>query len=122
MTCWRASAAAPISLRTHWGAWHWPCGRAGRPPRSPPERPLALNSSTSWSWAVPAPCTIAGREAVMARYRVILAGGDRSHQEQYARQFQQSGRCELVAVTDAPDVSAAGHASNRALAERFGVP
>lgn len=58
----------------------------------------------------------------MRRYKVILAGGDRTHQEQYARHFRDSGRCDIVAVTDAPGVSAERYALNAALAARFEVP
>lgn len=58
----------------------------------------------------------------MRRYRLVLAGGDRTHQEQYARHFRDSGRCDIVAVTDAPGVSAERHSLNAALAARFSVP
>lgn len=56
------------------------------------------------------------------RYKLVLAGGDHTHQEQYASQFLGSGRCDIVAVTDAPGVSPQRHALNASLAARFGAP
>jgi len=58
----------------------------------------------------------------VTRFRVLLAGGDRTHQEQYARQFRADPRCVLVGVTDLPAAPPARVAANAALAARFGLP
>ncbi len=39
-----------------------------------------------------------------SKYGVLLLGGQRSHQENYARDFANDERCDLVGVTDAPDI------------------
>lgn len=57
----------------------------------------------------------------MQRRRVLLAGGDYTHQEQYARHFAADPRCVLVGVTDLPGISVSRHVANRALAERFHI-
>ena len=39
-----------------------------------------------------------------ANYGVLLVGGARSHQENYARDFAADPRCRLIGVTDEVDV------------------
>ena len=37
------------------------------------------------------------------KYGVLLLGGNRTHQENYALSFAQDARCRLVAFADEPD-------------------
>ena len=58
----------------------------------------------------------------MAKYGVLLIGGNRTHQEGYGRAFAADPRCEVVAVADErgiPDYRAGLH---RLLASELGVP
>lgn len=53
---------------------------------------------------------------------VLLVGGNRTHQEGYARAFAADPRCRLVAVADEAQAPPGRHALNRALAEELGLP
>ena len=39
-----------------------------------------------------------------SKYGVLLIGGYRTHQENYARMFAADPRCQLIACSDEPDV------------------
>ncbi len=57
----------------------------------------------------------------MARYRVLLAGGDRTHQEHYAPHFMAEPRCEVVALADLPGIPEPRRAAGAAMAARLGI-
>lgn len=57
-----------------------------------------------------------------SKYGILLVGGGRTHQENYAVQFATDPRCELIAVTDEADVEPRRAGWNQELAERLGVP
>ena len=40
----------------------------------------------------------------MSKYGVVAIGGNRTHQEGYAREFAADPRCELIAVADEPNL------------------
>ena len=58
----------------------------------------------------------------MAPYRVVALGGNRTHLEDYARQFAQDPRCDLVAVGDEIGISQYREGLNRLLAAELDVP
>ena len=55
-------------------------------------------------------------------YGVLLVGGMRSHQENYALQFQADPRCRLVAVADQEDAPIDRVILNQALADELDLP
>jgi predicted dehydrogenase len=57
-----------------------------------------------------------------SRHGVLLVGGGRTHQEDYARAFAADTRCRLVAVTDEADIDAARRGWNEQLAQSLGLP
>ena len=58
----------------------------------------------------------------MARYGVVVIGGNRTHQEGYSRAFASDPRCEVVAVADEPGLPEYREGLNRLLASELGVP
>ncbi len=58
----------------------------------------------------------------MKQHGILLVGGGRTHQENYARQFASDSRCRLVGVTDEDNVSSSRARWNDELAQRLGVP
>jgi len=58
----------------------------------------------------------------MARYGVVAVGGNRTHQETYAREFASDPRCNLVAVADEVGLPEYREGLNRLLASELGVP
>ena len=58
----------------------------------------------------------------MAKYGVVAVGGNRTHQETYAREFASDPRCELIAVADEPGLPEYREGLNRLLASELGVP
>lgn len=58
----------------------------------------------------------------MAKYGVLLIGGNRTHQEGYGRAFAEDPRCKIVAVADEPDIPEYRAGLNRLLAHEMGVP
>ena len=58
----------------------------------------------------------------MVKYGVIAVGGNRTHQESYAREFASDPRCELIAVADEPGLPEYREGLNRLLASELGVP
>ncbi len=58
----------------------------------------------------------------MAKYGVVAVGGNRTHLEGYARSFAADPRCELIAITDEPDLPEYREGLNRLLASELGVP
>ena len=58
----------------------------------------------------------------MAKYGVVAVGGNRTHQESYAREFAADPRCELIAVADETGLSEYREGLNRLLASELRVP
>ncbi len=58
----------------------------------------------------------------MAKYGVLLIGGNRTHQEGYGRAFAEDPRCEVVAVADERDIPDYRAGLHRLLASELGVP
>ena len=58
----------------------------------------------------------------MAKYGVVAVGGNRTHQETYAREFASDPRCDLIAVADESGLSEYREGLNRLLASELGVP
>ena len=58
----------------------------------------------------------------MAKYGVVAVGGNRTHQESYAREFASDPRCDLIAVADEPGLPEYREGLNRLLASELGVP
>ena len=58
----------------------------------------------------------------MGKYGVVAIGGNRTHQEGYAREFAADPRCELIAVADEPNLPEYREGLNRLLASELGVP
>ena len=58
----------------------------------------------------------------MGKYGVVAIGGNRTHQEGYAREFAADPRCELIAVADEPNLPGYREGLNRLLASELGVP
>ena len=56
------------------------------------------------------------------KFGVIAVGGNRTHQESYAREFAADPRCELVGVADEPGLPEYREGLNRLLASELGVP
>ncbi len=53
---------------------------------------------------------------------VLLVTGGRTHQENYAPEFQKDPRCRIVGLTDEDGLSSDRERWNRELAETLGVP
>ena len=58
----------------------------------------------------------------MGKYGVVAIGGNRTHQEGYAREFAADPRCDLIAVADEPGLPEYREGLNRLLASELGVP
>ena len=58
----------------------------------------------------------------MGKYGVVAIGGNRTHQEGYAREFAADPRCDLIAVADEPNLPEYREGLNRLLASELGVP
>ena len=58
----------------------------------------------------------------MGKYGVVAIGGNRTHQEGYAREFAADPRCELIAVADESNLPEYREGLNRLLASELGVP
>ena len=58
----------------------------------------------------------------MSKYGVVAVGGNRTHQEGYAREFAADPRCDLIAVADEPGLPEYREGLNRLLASELGVP
>ena len=58
----------------------------------------------------------------MAKYGVVAVGGNRTHQESYAREFASDPRCDLIAVADESGLPEYREGLNRLLASELGVP
>ena len=56
------------------------------------------------------------------KYGVLLLGGNRTHQENYASSFAQDARCRLVAFADELDAPPERIALARSLAESLNLP
>ena len=56
------------------------------------------------------------------KYGVLLLGGLRTHQENYALGFAADPRCRLIAVSDEPDAPSERIELNRALAQELEIP
>ncbi len=56
------------------------------------------------------------------KYGVLLLGGNRTHQENYASSFAQDARCWLVAFADEPDAPPERIRLGRSLAESLDLP
>ena len=56
------------------------------------------------------------------KYGVLLLGGHRTHQENYAQSFAQDARCRLVAFADEPDAPPERIALARSLADALKLP
>ena len=56
------------------------------------------------------------------KYGVLLLGGHRTHQENYASNFAQDERCRLVAFADEPDAPPVRIELARSLAEELDLP
>ena len=56
------------------------------------------------------------------KYGVLLLGGNRTHQENYALSFAQDPRCRLVAFADEPDAPPERITLGRSLAESMDLP
>ena len=56
------------------------------------------------------------------KYGVLLLGGQRTHQESYARCFAADPRCRLIAVADVRDAPPERIELNRRLAEELQIP
>lgn len=59
---------------------------------------------------------------IQEKYGVLLLGGLRTHQENYALGFAADPRCRLIAVSDEPDAPSERIELNRGLAEELGIP
>jgi predicted dehydrogenase len=57
-----------------------------------------------------------------SEYGVLLLGGQRTHQENYARCFAADARCRLIAAADERDIPAERLELNRRLAEELRIP
>jgi myo-inositol 2-dehydrogenase/D-chiro-inositol 1-dehydrogenase len=53
---------------------------------------------------------------------ILLVAGKLTHQENYCQQFRKDPRCQLIAVTDEPDISPERRYWNRALATELEIP
>lgn len=53
---------------------------------------------------------------------VLLVAGKLTHQENYCQQFREDPRCQLIAVTDEPDVTPQRRRWNQELATELGIP
>jgi predicted dehydrogenase len=58
----------------------------------------------------------------VARYGILLIGGNRTHQEGYGRSFAEDPRCKVVAVSDEKGIPEYRAGLNRLLAHEMGVP
>ena len=58
----------------------------------------------------------------MGKYGVVAVGGNRTHQEGYAREFAADPRCDLIAVADETGLPEYREGLNRLLASELGVP
>ena len=56
------------------------------------------------------------------KYGVLLLGGNRTHQENYASSFAQDARCRLIAFADEPDAPPERITLGRSLAESLELP
>jgi len=56
------------------------------------------------------------------KYGVLLLGGYRTHQENYASLFAQEGRCQLIAFADELDAPPERIALAKSLAEALKLP
>ncbi len=56
------------------------------------------------------------------KYGVLLLGGNRTHQENYALSFAQDARCRLIAFADEPNAPPERITLARSLAESLGLP
>ena len=56
------------------------------------------------------------------KYGVLLLGGHRTHQENYAQSFAQDARCRLVAFADEPDAPPERIELARSLADALNLP
>lgn len=56
------------------------------------------------------------------KYGVLLLGGHRTHQENYAQLFAQDARCQLVAFADEPDAPPERIELARSLADALNLP
>lgn len=56
------------------------------------------------------------------KYGVLLLGGHRTHQENYAQSFANDPRCQLVAFADEPDAPEERITLARSLAEELNLP
>ena len=59
---------------------------------------------------------------IQEKFGVLLLGGLRTHQENYAQGFAADSRCRLIAVSDEPDAPPERINLNRGLAEGLGIP
>ena len=57
-----------------------------------------------------------------APFGLLLITGNQTHQENYARAFAADNRCQLIGLTDAPDVPSRRQELNRDLASELGIP
>ena len=58
----------------------------------------------------------------MAKFGIVAVGGNRTHQETYARDFASDPRCDLIAVADESGLPEYREGLNRLLASELGVP
>lgn len=56
------------------------------------------------------------------KFGVLLVTGSHTHQENYATAFAADKRCQLIAVTDEPDIEKRRRELNERLARALGVP
>ena len=56
------------------------------------------------------------------KYGVLLVTGAQTHQENYARAFSADPRCQLIALTDEPNISARRRELNERLARELDIP
>ena len=56
------------------------------------------------------------------KYGILLIGGHRTHQENYARMFAADPRCQLIACSDELDAPANRVALNKQLANELNLP
>lgn len=61
-------------------------------------------------------------EPLKKKYGVLLVSGSHTHQEMYAAAFAADSRCQLVALTDEPDVNGRRKELNQRLADALGIP
>ena len=57
-----------------------------------------------------------------SKYGILLIGGYRTHQENYARMFAADPRCQLIACSDELDAPADRVALNKQLANELNLP